>query len=279
MNNECLKGVMYINRLLDLYSNNNDINSMSAKITEEEFSAGIDYMIENDMLNSYELSFLGNYSKVCKDVLQKSCTDITDERVLCFDNRESILNEISLIRRLSSNSNTFYRKTSDLFRDKTVVKNRVDVEYDNSILQIIPYMMIIYNDDLVLLEKKKGDSRLLNKIDLPAGHCSEPTVLDSMISELKEELNIKYDDISSMRIIDFIPPTNNTFSISYYHLGVMVLINLKDGVEIENSEDDKHNLIYLKDLIKDKDKIKSIGDWASYGILQYLDYKDNLIKS
>lgn len=278
MDKECLKGVVYINRLLDLYSNNNSIDSVSAQITDKEFSLGVEYMIENNLLNPYELTFLSSYSDICKDALVESCKSVTDEEILCLDNRESVLDEISLIKQLSSTNDDFNDKLFELFKDKIVTKSRRDVEYDKNTLQIIPYMIIEHDGDLVLLKKKKGDPRLIDTIDLPAGHCAEGNILDSMMSELKEELDIDPSDVHRVTYLDFIPPTNNKFSISYYHIGVLIMVNLTDGVTISNAEKDKHDIVYLKDVIKNPKYVEAIGDWASYGILQYLDYKNSIIK-
>lgn len=180
-----------------------------------------------------------------------------------------------------------YREIFDKYKDRLriidIIKhygffiNRNIIEYDKDIIQIVVYVGTVTDKDtLVLLKRKKGEERLNGTIDFVAGHVCDIGTFDivkcikeSVIKEVKEELGIDvllsavHDDAEP---IGEIYPSNNKFSVSYYHLGLIYKTNILN--EFKNNEPDRHDIIYSDSLTKDD--LKNFSSWL-YKAADYFD--------
>lgn len=268
-----LKGALYLKKILNSYKDGGTTLIDSMNVTNYQIARGLAYLVEQDQLSMYELSILCRFSRTCECALKLKSEDIKDEQILCLSNRDYILSELKILKTLLKDDEERNESFLRLINTNKVKLSRRNVEYDKNVLQIIPYMMIEVNNDLVLLEKKKGESRLIDTIDFPAGHCSEDTVIDSIFKELEEELGVNKKDVVKVKILRTIPSTSDPLNVSYYHLGILVSIVLNPNTTIINGESDRSNLLYLQDVLDNPDKIKNISDWCGYGILEYLNMK------
>lgn len=216
---------------------------------------------------NYELSFVNRYIIGNNSLL--TYRNEKNENVMCILRYTISQFKIQLLE--------YYRTKIDYFKDlvydNIIILNRQNVEYDDRYLQLIPYMIIKRGNEFILLEKKRGDNRLINRLDFPAGHCSEGSIEDSIYRELKEELSIT--KIKSKSFIGFIPIDSDKFSVSHYHLGLIYVIDLYDDSTIHNNEPDKHDLVYFKykDIINNLEfnriDFRKFSDWCTYSLLKY----------
>lgn len=229
----------------------------------------INTLYKKKLIDEYELIFLSKlyklneYSNIIK-------ANIKDEWVLCMTDRHSLISNIQYLKN-DLNSLVEYIELNGSYI------NRASIEFNTDVVQIIPYMMVIHNDKLLLLKKKKnkGDLRVANKIDFPAGHCNKNDngINGSIMKELNEELGIEKHEISNIKIIDTIPISKDKFTVSYYHLALIYAIELTPDAIVINSEPDKHDILYYEDINDISNILEYFDNWVLYGIQSYIKYK------
>lgn len=264
--------ILKLRHMMNQYRGGKKFTDIITDMDYDSFYNTAFHLLEINYFDNYELSFLSQFDKVFSEKLLDNCKDITDEDILCVNREEYIYNFIHLNKLPNPNIVEFVN-TVDLNSFKM---NRRDVEYSRDYLQIIPYMIITQNDDIVLLEKKKGDNRLVNFIDFPAGHCNKNTVVESIHTELDEELGIKKENIIKITPISIIPIEENIFSISHYHLGIVFNIELEKDTIFLNNEPEKHDIIYYSEIKNNPDKLVKLSSWCTYSLYKYLEYLDIL---
>lgn len=214
----------------------------------------LEYLYDNNIINRCHLGRIYDKSISARLLLYDKCKDITDEKVLCIER-------------------DYYLKNRNLQGAR--VLSRRAVEYDINFLQIIPYCVVMdTGNEYVMLEKLKGDSRLLNTIDFPAGHCYSESVIDGALKELEEEINLTKDNIIDIINLDPIEICNDPFNVSYYHLGLTFMIKTKPLFEwLHNKESDKHRiLIENRDAELSIDQMSKMGSWASQAYIKMKEY-------
>lgn len=265
-------GIIKIKRIIDQYKSGMEMKDISFGTDLRTLENALSYLLHSNYFDNYELAFLAKIFPSCSVFLKKNCETIKNEMVLCHTNRSKFIDLVYSTKSLISPDKMESFVHTILETGKYL--NRQDIEYDDDVIQIIPYMIINNDDDLLLLERKKGDSRLINWIDFPAGHCNNTDIKHSIYDELKGELNIDKDNIKSIKYVDIIPPVNDKFSVSYYHLGLICSIELYDTSTIINNEYDRHNILNYSDILKQPDKIRYLSNWATYSILKFLQQKE-----
>jgi len=116
-------------------------------------------------------------------------------------------------------------------------KKRAEMEKNENFRQIIPYIAF-KKDDLLFSyarSKKGNENRLHEKYSLGVGgHIDEPdTLMQAAEREVEEELGI---DISAddLEVVGFIKL--NDSQVSRVHLGVAMVYNLKQDLDISSGE-------------------------------------------
>lgn len=276
MNNKLCINILKLRHIMNQYKSGKKFTDINVDIDYDSFCNTALYLLDIDYFDNYELSFLSqfDFGDMFLRKLLENCKDITDEEILCIERDEFISNFIHFNKIANQNNIIDFVQILDSIAFKMP---RREVEYSKKYLQLIPYMVITtQNNDIVLLEKKKGDNRLISRIDFPSGHCNKDTILESIFNELKEELGIDRLDIDEITPISIIPIEDNIFSISHYHLGIVFNIKLEENTNIINNEPEKHNIIYYSEIRSNPEKLTKLSNWCTYGLYKYLEYLDIL---
>lgn len=230
----------------------------------------IELLYSKKLIDDYDLSFLSKLYKL-EHYIEIQKPNIKDESILCILDRHNLLINMEYLKNDLDSLVSYIEKVG-------VYVDRRFVEFNSDIVQIIPYMMVIHNDKLLLLKKKKnkGDVRVANKIDFPAGHCSKSNrgIVNSIMKELNEELGINKEDIKNINIVNTIPISKDIFSVSYYHLALIYSIELYDDAKILNNEPDKHDILYYEDIDDITNILGYFDNWVLYGINTYNNIKN-----
>lgn len=210
-----------------------------------------------NLINSYELSLLNTLKLT---TLKPSCGS-PDEVVLYLKDR----NIVALALEMYNNSNGL-DELLYYINSNVKPRKRSDLEYNTKCLQIIPYINVVYKGETLLLKKIKDGDRTKGKYDFPAGHWSvtDKTIQDCIRKELFEELGIDQYKIKSSIFRGAIPLSNDIFSVSYYHLGLIYTVTLHDDTEIFNAEPEKHQISYLSELTVED--ICKFDNWLVYSL-------------
>lgn len=144
---------------------------------------------------------------------------------------------------------------------------RNDVEMDESVLQVIPYVVLRYKDRYFITQRLGGDERLQGMCAFIGGHVDvEDTVANSgyksgidymltisegLIREIEEETTCKFKDNITNIAFDHVF-IDNSAQVSRCHVCQLVIVDV-------NTKDIK---------IKETDKL--IGNWVDLSILKLL---------
>lgn len=214
-------------------------------------------LYSKSLLNNYEIALLNSLKLT---TLQPSCSS-GDEVVFYLKDRTTVALALEMYNNKDGLDELLYFINSNVKKRK-----RSDLEYNTKCLQIIPYINVVHNGRTLLLKKIKGDARTYGKYDFPAGHWNhqDKTIQDCIRKELSEELGIHSDKIKSSIFRGAIPLSNNIFSVSYYHLGLIYTVTLQNDTEIFNAEPEKHQISYLSDL--SVEDICKFDNWLVYSL-------------
>lgn len=131
---------------------------------------------------------------------------------------------------------------------------REKAEYDDTVKQIIPYVVIRQKGKYFLLRrlKKQTEARLHDKLSLgvgghinPAEEEAEDPLEAGLLRELAEEVDV--ETVSSLTAVGFLNENNG--GVSDYHAALVCLLEAKGQVSVRETE-------------------KMTGSWASVEELQ-----------
>ncbi len=118
---------------------------------------------------------------------------------------------------------------------------RDQAEYDSSVRQIIPYVILCRNGSYFLLRRlrKQTEQRLHHKLSLGVGghiNATESTAADpiqaGLLRELTEEVNVSLD--YSLTFVGILNET--TGGVSDYHTALVYLLETEDDVSVRETE-------------------------------------------
>lgn len=136
---------------------------------------------------------------------------------------------------------------------------RCEAELDPSFKQIIPYVILRYQDKVFCTHRLNGgDARLAGGYSIgTGGHIdSGEDIYDGMYRELEEEVGLKIGDILGYSVNGFI--LDNSSAVNSVHLGVVI------------------SMAIWRDDIQCLEKEKLAGEWVDYKQLKKLYDEDKL---
>ncbi len=155
---------------------------------------------------------------------------------------------------------------------------RDEAEYDDTVKQIIPYVVIRKENELFLLKRlnKQTETRLHDRLSLGiGGHinptediCEQSIIEAGLYRELEEEMSI--DNIESIECIGII--NDNAGGVSDYHMAVAYLLETNGDVavrEINKMEGDWATISTIED------KREQLETWSQI-VFDYV--KENYLK-
>lgn len=166
----------------------------------------------------------------------------------------------------------YYGITSKIFNRADKFVHRYDAEYNESLIQLIPYTMVFNKTENKIFTTKRlgGEERLIDEYSLGiGGHVnpkdwSDDTMLTAAERELREELNITLKERPSRygTVRDINSSTGD-------HLGLVYLVH---AAHISVKEKDKLSGTWMsyEDLITNYDKFES---WSRHIIDHFFENK------
>lgn len=136
---------------------------------------------------------------------------------------------------------------------------RYEAELDPSFKQVIPYVILRYQDKVFCTHRLNGgDARLAGGYSIgTGGHIDDgENVYDGMYRELKEEVGVTMNDIMGYSVNGFI--LDNSSAVNSVHLGVVI------------------SMVIVRDDIQCLEKEKLAGEWLNYKQLKKLYDQDKL---
>jgi len=120
---------------------------------------------------------------------------------------------------------------------------RRKAEEDSAFKQIIPYVVVVQNDKVLLLERthKQGEARLHGKRSIGIGGHINPgdetqnVLLGGMRREIEEELEIRGS--AQYRVAGFL--NDDSTAVGSVHFGLVVLAHVEAHAPVEIREKDK----------------------------------------
>lgn len=119
--------------------------------------------------------------------------------------------------------------------------DREKAEYDNTVKQIIPYVIIRQTDKYFLLRrlKKQTEARLHDKLSLGVGGHINPSEEDAedvleagLLRELTEEVSV--ETVRSLSCVGFLNENNG--GVSDYHAALVYLLEAEGQVSVQETE-------------------------------------------
>ncbi len=146
-------------------------------------------------------------------------------------------------------------------------------EYDTSLKQIIPYVIIRQAERIFLLRrlKRQTETRLHDRLSIGiGGHINpgeargEASILEAgMLRELEEEVQVGH--IDSLRCVGVLH--DRTDGVSEYHLGLVYLLETKDDVAVREIEKMEGSWATLAELEASYDQLET---WSQLALRYYL---------
>jgi len=155
------------------------------------------------------------------------------------------------------------------------IMRRGDAENNPNFKQPIPYALIIRGDQLFMYKRLSGggESRLYDKLSLGVGgHMNAVAkdsftdiLLDNLYRELKEELDIKYNDMDTS-YIGLI--NDDSDEVGKVHIGILTLIKLDKEAEVTVKETDQLEgyWIDVKELKRNKEIYNKLENWSKIAL-------------
>ena len=142
---------------------------------------------------------------------------------------------------------------------------RYDAEYNYSLTQLIPYVIIVNEaqNQLFVTQRIAGEERLISEFSLGCGGHVNPcdfsnnTMLTAAKRELQEELDIKLLEGTSLQIYGTVRDYNST---TKEHLGLVYLVTASD-VKIREKDTLRGQWMNMSDLVMNYYKFES---WARH---------------
>lgn len=171
---------------------------------------------------------------------------------------------------LINDSNGFYQ----IILENAIIVDRDLVENDPSIKQLIPYVILGYNSNYVLLKRKpkQNEKRLHNKMSLGIGGHINPSdtleqndiIISGLFRELNEEIHIK-----NYSMPEFIGYINDDLSdVGSVHLGLLYKISLSDdNFEILEKDKMEGSLVSIDSI---NDSYNNLESWSKIVFDEYL---------
>lgn len=149
---------------------------------------------------------------------------------------------------------------------------RESAEYDKSVKQIIPYVVIRQGARVFLLRrlKRQTETRLHDRLSVGIGGHINPgearegcSILEAgMLRELEEEVAVEH--IDSLRCVGVLYDRSD--GVSEYHLGLVYLLETEGEVVVRETEKMTGSWATLADL---EDSISQLENWSQL-VLTYL---------
>jgi predicted NUDIX family phosphoesterase len=154
-----------------------------------------------------------------------------EERVLCFS--RNLLEKLGIFQGLSLEVDKYLPAVTA--RSELVYLNRSEAEHDRRYKQLIPYVLLIHNDQVLRYRRGKGgeETRLhgLYSIGI-GGHISEEDhslfatdigYQEGMLREVKEEVDIEQVKTATVAVIN-----DDSTDVGYVHFGVVHIMQVAD---------------------------------------------------
>ena len=157
---------------------------------------------------------------------------------------------------------------------------RYDVEMDESVLQVIPYVVLRHNNKYFVTKRLAGDERLKGMVAFLGGHIDPSDAMMSNISkskiapyttmynglkrELLEETTVNAKSITGDYFVDVF--VDNSSQVSRCHVCQLVLVDVNtDDVKIRETEKLEGDWVTLEELNELKSNGKTEG-WCGITI-------------
>ena len=148
---------------------------------------------------------------------------------------------------------------------------RCDAEYNMSVTQIIPYVLVIQENrsSVYVTERMAGEERLSHALSLGAGGHINPVdtqegfaIVNGAIRELNEELDVK---LANDGMLEYAGTVRDITSATGEHLGVVFVAYAKSA-RVREKNTLKGKWMDFQDLMRNYSKFES---WARY-IIDYM---------
>src|SRR5437762_608590 len=156
----------------------------------------------------------------------------TEERVLCF--KRKLLEDLGMFQGLSLEVEKYLPVLTS--SSNLVYLNRSDAEQDRRYKQLIPYVLLVRNDQLLRYRRGKGgeETRLhgLYSVGI-GGHISEEDnglfsrdvgYEEGMLREVREEVDIEPVKASAVAVIN-----DDSTEVGFVHFGVVHIMQVLEG--------------------------------------------------
>lgn len=158
------------------------------------------------------------------------------------------------------------KKEYNFIRKNLSSKNREVAEYDSSFKQVIPYLIISYEKEILLYKRKKkqNEARLHEKLSIGVGGHINPIDINKnkdvikacLKRELEEEINIELTD--PPKFIGFI--NDDTNEVGQVHLG-LVFFGKVANKSFSVNEDEKMDCKWVS-IPFIKENYQSLETWS-----------------
>ena len=156
----------------------------------------------------------------------------TEERVLCF--RRKLLEDLGMFQGLSMEVEKYLPVVTS--PSHLVYQNRSEAEHDRRYKQLIPYVLLVCNDQMLRYRRGRGgeEKRLhgLYSVGI-GGHISEEDHVlfsknvgyqEGMLREVKEEVDIEQVKEAAVAVIN-----DDSTDVGYVHFGVVHIMHVVNG--------------------------------------------------
>lgn len=190
-----------------------------------------------------------------------------DEKVLCIPRR---------VYEADPENWNFLRLTN-VISDKGFFAYRYEVEMDESILQVIPYVVLKHEDKYFITKRIAGDERLKGMTAFLGGHIDEKdgsvhedlihsydVIVVGMFRELTEETTLDINQVTNILAADVF--VDESSQVSRCHICQLMIVEV-DSMDIEIKETEKleGGWVTLDELKVIKDSGKAEG-WCKIAI-------------
>lgn len=158
---------------------------------------------------------------------------------------------------------TISQTVSNIFKTSHSFVYRYDAEYNYSLMQLIPYVIVtnVTQNSLFITQRMRGEERLISALSLGcSGHVnpedfSQDTVYKAAIREMTEELNVKLKDNTKLEVYGTV---RDLKSSTKEHLG-LVYLAIAEEVTVKEKDTLRGQWMNMSDLVTNYYKFES---WA-----------------
>src|SRR5947209_4172969 len=189
----------------------------------------------------------------------------TEERVLCF--KRKLLEDLGMFQGLSLEVEKYLPMVTS--PSNLVYLNRSDAEHDRAYKQLIPYVLLICNDQVLRYRRGRGgeETRLhgLYSVGI-GGHISEEDhglfsknvgYEEGMLREVQEEVDIEYAKPATVAVIN-----DDSTDVGYVHFGVVHIVEaVNDKIAGRRSGIVNPEFIPIADAVADASSYES---WSRF---------------